>query len=48
MLTQHQAALTLLQRLLADPGVSQLNWLDLACGKGQIITHLDENLVDRL
>lgn len=44
LLAQHQAALTLLQRLLADPAVVRLSWLDLACGKGQIIAHLDENL----
>ena len=44
LFSQHQAALTLLQRLLADPAVQSLKWLDLACGKGQILAQLDENL----
>src|SRR5687767_15127788 len=43
-LPQHQAALTLLQGLLADPKVTTIDWLDLACGRGQIICCLDENL----
>jgi SAM-dependent methyltransferase len=45
-LAQHQAALTLLQRLLSAPGVRRLTWLDLACGRGQIIGALRENLSD--
>lgn len=44
LLSQHQAALTLLQQALADPEQLALTWLDLACGKGQILAHLDENL----
>jgi SAM-dependent methyltransferase len=44
LLSQHQAALTLLQSRLADPQLSVLRWLDLACGKGQILAQLDENL----
>jgi cyclopropane fatty-acyl-phospholipid synthase-like methyltransferase len=44
VLPQHQAALTLLQGRLSVPGVAQLNWLDLACGRGQIIASLDRNL----
>lgn len=43
-LAQHQAALTLLQGMLSDPSCHELSWLDLACGKGQIIAHLTENL----
>lgn len=44
LLAQHQAALTLLQGMLSDPLRLELSWLDLACGKGQIIAHLSENL----
>lgn len=43
-LPQHQAALTLLQGILSDPACTRLRWLDLACGKGQIVAHLDRNL----
>jgi len=44
ILSQHQAALALLQGRLSAPGVSRLSWLDLACGRGQIIVSLDRNL----
>lgn len=44
VLPQHQAALTLLQVRLSTPGAPRLRWLDLACGRGQIIASLDENL----
>jgi SAM-dependent methyltransferase len=44
LLSQHQAALTLLQASLAIPGIVRLDWLDLACGKGQILAQLDTNL----
>jgi hypothetical protein len=44
MLAQHQAALTLLQGMLSDPKIAQVNWLDLASGRGQIISHLEKNL----
>jgi SAM-dependent methyltransferase len=44
LLAQHQALLTLLQTMLADPQVRRFRWLDLACGKGQAIVHLRENL----
>jgi SAM-dependent methyltransferase len=43
-LPQHQAALTLLQGVLSDPACARLKWLDLACGKGQIVAHLESNL----
>lgn len=46
ILPPHQAALTLLQARLSTPGNIQLRWLDLACGRGQIILSLDENLSD--
>lgn len=44
LLPQHQAALTLLQARLSAPRVGRLSWLDLACGRGQIIVSLDKNL----
>jgi hypothetical protein len=44
VLPQHQAALTLLQDRLSAPAIVQLAWLDLACGRGQIISALDRNL----
>lgn len=44
ILPQHQAALTLLQGRLSAPGIARISWLDLACGRGQIIATLDRNL----
>jgi SAM-dependent methyltransferase len=44
VLPQHMAALTLLQGRLSVPTTDHLSWLDLACGRGQIILFLDENL----
>jgi ubiquinone/menaquinone biosynthesis C-methylase UbiE len=38
---QHQAVLTLLGALLADPAVVTVTWLDLACGEGQILSGLE-------
>jgi SAM-dependent methyltransferase len=37
VLVQHQFALALLQERLADPNVRVLRWLDLACGRGQLL-----------
>jgi len=34
----------LLQAILADPSVVRVDWLDLACGRGQIVVALEENL----
>lgn len=45
---QHQAAITLLQREIDNPDIVDYKWLDLACGKGQIILHLKDNLADDL
>ena len=42
VLPQHQAALTLLDTLLSSPAVEHLTWIDLACGRGQIISLFDE------
>src|SRR6266404_5771926 len=44
VLPQHHTAITLLGQLLAAPGTGQIAWLDLACGKGQILSQLDENI----
>jgi SAM-dependent methyltransferase len=44
MLSQHQAALTILQGMVANPATTKIKWLDLASGKGQIIAHLKKNL----
>lgn len=44
ILPQHQAALTLLQDRLSAPATLHLSWLDLACGRGQIIGALDQSL----
>jgi len=48
MLTQHQAALSVFQGKLENPEVSDLNWLDLACGRGQILMNLDSNFGEEL
>lgn len=44
ILPQHQAALILLQSRLSNPSSPNLRWLDLACGRGQIILGLKNNL----
>jgi len=44
LLSQHQAALTIIQGMLDNPTVLELTWLDLCCGKGQIIINLEQNL----
>jgi SAM-dependent methyltransferase len=44
VLPQHQAALTLLQQRVANPHCARVRWLDLACGRGQIIVDLERNL----
>ena len=41
---QHQAVLTILQGILDDPNLGEYHWLDLACGKGQIISQAEKNL----
>jgi|GEM_PF-1706096 len=46
LLAQHQAALSLLQGKLERPGLTDLIWLDLGCGKGQIIVNLEHNIGD--
>ncbi len=46
ILPQHQSAITLLNNMVQDPSINEIKWLDLACGKGQIISQLKENLSD--
>ncbi|TYQ15201.1 UNVERIFIED_CONTAM: methyltransferase family protein [Acetivibrio alkalicellulosi] len=46
ILPQHQSAITLLNNMVQDPCINEIKWLDLACGKGQIISQLKENLSD--
>jgi len=43
MLIQHQAILTLIQKEVGNPEISTYRWLDLGCGKGQLITNLESN-----
>lgn len=44
MYSQHFAALMILQSKLDNPKIGYCNWLDLGCGKGQIVSQLEENL----
>ncbi len=48
LLAQHQAALSLLQGKLDQLGLTELSWLDLGCGKGQIIINLEYNIGEEL
>jgi SAM-dependent methyltransferase len=47
VLAQHQAALTLLQSRLANPARTPVRWLDIACGRGQMLASLDSNLSEK-
>jgi ubiquinone/menaquinone biosynthesis C-methylase UbiE len=44
LLPQHQSAIQLLMNILANPKAENVTWLDLACGKGQILSQLQLNL----
>ena len=44
LLPQHQSAITFINTKLQNPSQRELSWLDLACGKGQIISQLSENI----
>jgi hypothetical protein len=44
VLPQHQSAITLLGVLLGAADAKTVEWLDLACGKGQIIAQFDKNV----
>lgn len=46
--SQHLSALTLLQTILQNPDIRDLDWLDLACGKGQIVSQLEKNISPEL
>src|SRR5579862_192326 len=44
VLAQHHTAITLLGQLLSDPKAHTIEWLDLGCGKGQILAQLAQNI----
>ncbi|WP_171629822.1 class I SAM-dependent methyltransferase [Paenibacillus plantarum] len=44
LLSQHHAILTVLKGILDNPCLSQYKWLDIGCGKGQILANLNERL----
>lgn len=46
LLPQHQAALTLIQEQIVKPNITSFSWLDLCCGKGQIIINLEDNFTE--
>jgi SAM-dependent methyltransferase len=48
LLPQHQAALTLIQGQVVKPNIASFSWLDLCCGKGQIIINLEDNFAENL
>lgn len=48
LLPQHQAALTLIQGQVVKPNITTFSWLDLCCGKGQIIINLEDNFAENL
>ena len=43
-LAHHQALLTLVQGKLSDPDVGDVLWLDICCGKGQVLKFISQNL----
>ena len=47
VLAQHQAALGLVRQMAQDPEVSQISWLDLACGRGQILSNIEHVIPKR-
>lgn len=48
LLSQHHAALTLIQGHVVKPNTTVFSWLDLCCGKGQIIVNLEDNFAENL
>lgn len=47
VLPQHQAAISMLDPILTDyQSKDPFDWLDVACGRGQIIAHLDDAIPD--
>lgn len=44
VLAQHQSALVLVRERTQNPDVKKLKWLDLACGRGQILVNV-ENVI---
>src|SRR5436190_17442032 len=41
---QHQAILTLVHQRLTENRCTEFNWLDLGCGKGQVLAQLQHNI----
>jgi len=44
LLSQHHAILTVLKGILDNPSLTTYKWLDIGCGKGQILANLNERL----
>jgi 2-polyprenyl-3-methyl-5-hydroxy-6-metoxy-1,4-benzoquinol methylase len=47
VLVQHQAALSLIRTWTQDPAIPRIRWLDLACGRGQILSNLDHVIPEK-
>ena len=41
VLVQHQAALSVIRSFTQDPSLDEVIWLDLACGRGQILVNVE-------
>lgn len=48
LLPQHQVALTHIHTQASKPNVHSFRWLDLCCGKGQIIVNLEDNFPEEI
>jgi ubiquinone/menaquinone biosynthesis C-methylase UbiE len=48
LFSQNQAVLTIIQSKVDIPETDTFEWLDLACGKGQLISQLDSNFNEKL
>ena len=46
--SQNQAILTIIQSKIDTPDITMFRWLDLACGKGQLISQLESNYNEQL
>lgn len=42
LFSQHQIAITLLEKILSNPGIKQSSWADLGCGPGQMMMLLEK------
>jgi hypothetical protein len=48
LLPQHQVALTLIHTKVSKPHITSFRWLDLCCGKGQIIVNLEDTFPENI